>query len=36
MEEQLVRETVPASSLTRISANPAVAVVSIVEATLIM
>lgn len=35
MEEQLVRERVSASSLTRISTNPDVAVVSIVEATLI-
>lgn len=36
MEEWLVREIVSASSLTLTSANPDVAVVSIVEATLIM
>lgn len=36
MEEQLVTEIVSASSLTHISANPDVALVSSVEATLIM
>lgn len=36
MEEQLVREVVSASNLTHISVIPDVALVSIVEATLIM